>query len=108
MATSAPGEDPIYVVTTGEDGYGFSLTRFGEDPLIELMVADQTNCPTSELSAELRRDRLIVRVSPAEVADIGIPTEYVVMLAMSEADMARIDAILAAIFAGVGRYTRRL
>jgi hypothetical protein len=47
MATSASGEEPLYVVCTGEDGYGFSLTRYPDEPSIELMVEDQTNLPPS-------------------------------------------------------------
>ena len=53
MATSSAGEDPVYVVTTGEDGFGFSLTRFRGDPQIVLMVEDQTHCLTRDLIAEL-------------------------------------------------------
>lgn len=72
MATSAAGEEPVYVVTTGEDGYGFSLTRFVDERQIELMVEDQTNCRTSDIVAELHSDRLEVAVSPQAVAGIGI------------------------------------
>jgi hypothetical protein len=107
MATSLAGEDPMYVVTTGEDGYGFSLTRFRGDALIELMVEDQTNCVTSDLIAELYPDRLMVNVAQEVVAEIGIPSEYLLLLATPADEIQRIDAALTAIFDGVGKYFRR-
>jgi hypothetical protein len=107
LATSAPGEEPLYVAGTAKDGYGFSLTRFSNDPLIELMVEDQTNLPTSSLSAELHADKLVVQVDPLAVKKIGIPSEYIILLSTSKQQMAKIDSALTAIFVGVGHYERR-
>jgi hypothetical protein len=107
MATSAPESSPIYAVTADSDGYGFSLSRFSEDPVIELMVEDQTNCPTSNIAAELYRDRLLVELDPSEAAEIDIPSNYVVPLSGSESDLAQLDSTLRAIFSGVGVYSRK-
>jgi hypothetical protein len=107
MACSASGSSPIYVVTTDSDGYGFSLSRFSADPVIELMVEDQTNCPTSNIAAELCRDRLQVELDPGEAAEIGIPAKYLVPLAAAEAELSQLDSTLRAIFSGVGVYSRK-
>jgi len=107
MATSAPGSSPIYVVTTDGDGYGFSLSRFSEDPVIELMVEDQTNYPTSNITAVLHRDGLLVELDPNEAAEIDIPSKYLVRLSASEPELVQLDLTLQAIFSGVGSYSRK-
>jgi hypothetical protein len=108
MATSARGEDPAYIVTADADGYGFSLTRFRAENVICLMVEDQTHCPAgkSELAAELRRDRLVVRVDPQVVAGLDIPTDYVVVFSAPDAVLAEMDSALTVICADVGTYSR--
>lgn len=110
MATSAPGEQPLYVVCTSKDGYGFSLTRFTDERSIELMVEDQTNLPTRHLVAYLHRDKLVVKVVKKDVAKaeaIGIPTEYTIPLSTSKEQLSRLDTTLEAIFDGVGTYHRK-
>jgi hypothetical protein len=115
MATSAEGEDPAYIVTTDLttdlDGYGFSLMRFRGEDVIELMVEDQTNCPLgkSQLSARLFRDRLVVAVAEDAVADLGIPTHYIISFS-ADADDERLramDATLQVICAGIAWYSRQ-
>jgi hypothetical protein len=107
MATSAPGEEPLYVVCTDKNGYGFSLTRYSHELRIELMVEDQTNLPTSKIGAELYRDKLVVNVDPVAATQIGIPTEYVILLSITEEQIDNVDSTLAAIFNGIGYYERR-
>ncbi len=110
MATSAPGEVPLYVVCTGADGYGFSLTRYPDESSIELMVEDQTNLPTVSPAASLYLDRLAVGLTGDDAAAaerIGIPLAFTVLLRTSPERMLEFDATLAQMFAGVGDYRRQ-
>jgi hypothetical protein len=113
MGTSAKGEDPAYIVTTDLttdlDGYGFSLMRFRGEDVLELMVEDQTNCylGQSQLSAQLFRDRLEVAVAEDAVADLGIPTDYLISFSADDERLRAMDATLQVICAGIARYSRQ-
>jgi len=113
MATSRPDEEPAYIVTTDlttDPGgmYGFSLTRYRGEDVIQLMVEDQTNCPLgkSQLTAKLYRDRLVVAVAAAAVALLGIPTDYVVSFSANDDLLREMDATLQVICAGIAQYSR--
>jgi hypothetical protein len=109
MATSAPREDPAYIVTTDPDGYGFSLTRYRGESTIELMVEDQVNCPVgqSQLKATLYRDKLVVTVEENAVARCGIPTDYVVTFSAGDDVLVEMDDALRVICDGIAEYGRQ-
>jgi hypothetical protein len=113
MATSVRGEDPAYIVTTDmrtDPGYGFSLTRFKGEDVIQLMVEDQTHCPVgkADMTAILYRDRLVVAVAPGVVAGLDIPTDYVVTFSAPEELLREMDETMNAICAGIAEYSARL
>jgi hypothetical protein len=108
MGISAPDEGLLYICCTdqSQNGYGFSLTREPGEPLIEVMVADQTNCPAEDVFAELYRDRLVVRVPPEVAEYLEGHAEFVIHFEMTKEVFPRFDAVLAQICSGVGRYER--
>jgi hypothetical protein len=113
MATSPAGEDPAYIVTTDLttdlDGYGFSLMRFRGEDVIQLMVEDQTHCPVgqSQLTVKLFRDRLVVAVAEDVVADLGIPTDYVISFSADDDLLLKMDMTLQVICTGIAQYSRQ-
>lgn len=117
MATSAPGENPAYIVTTDiavfkdtQDVYGFSLSRNLEENTIELMVEDQSNCQLerSQLIVRLERDRLIASVDPKALVGLRIPSEYVVTFTASQEQLSAMHETLRVICNGVAVYSRQL
>jgi hypothetical protein len=48
-----------YVYCTDESGYCMSLARLPDDDLVEVMVLDQVNHKTREVTVELSREALI-------------------------------------------------
>ena len=113
MASSVRGEDPAYIVTTAmttNPGYGFSLTRFRGEDVIQLMVEDQTHCPVGkgEMTATLYRDRLVVTVGPSVVVGLDIPTDYVVTFSAPDELLREMDDTMKVICAGIAEYSARL
>jgi hypothetical protein len=113
MACSVRGEDPAYIVTTAmttDPGYGFSLTRFRGEDVIQLMVEDQTHCPVGkgEMTATLYRDRLVVTVAPSVVVGLDIPTDYVVTFSAPDELVREMDDTMKVICAGIAEYSARL
>jgi hypothetical protein len=113
FATSTGGREDdelAYAYCTDESGYCLSVARFPDDELVEVMVIDQVNYKTREVSVELSRDELRLRLSPAAAAHLDGITEYVVPLAATETELRELDAALSVIFAGGsrGEYIRRL
>jgi hypothetical protein len=113
MASSVRGEDPAYIVTTdmtSDRGYGFSLTRFRGEDVIQLMVEDQTHCTVGkgEMTATLYRDKLVVKVAPSVVAGLDIPTDYVVTYSAPDELLHKMDDTMKVICAGIAEYSARL
>jgi hypothetical protein len=113
MGTSGRDEDPAYIVTTDvttdpPDIYGFSLTRYRDENVIQLMVEDQTHCPVgkSQLTAKLSRGKLVVAVSEDAVASLGIPADYVVFFSAPDELLREMDETLQVICAGIAEYSR--
>jgi hypothetical protein len=108
IAASAPDEGLLYICCTDQeqDGYGFALTREPGEPLIEVMVADQTNCQTEDVTAELHRDQLVVRVPPSVAEYLEGHAEFFIQFEMTKEDFPNLDAVQTQIFSGVGRYER--
>src|SRR5262245_52029395 len=113
MATSGRDEDPAYIVTTDvttDPGgiYGFSLTRYRDKNVIQLMVEDQTHCPLgkSQLTAKLSRGKLVVAVSKDAVASLRIPADYVVLFSAPDELLREMDETLRVICGGIAAYSR--
>jgi hypothetical protein len=95
---------------TDECGYCLSLARLPGDESVEVMVVDQVNHRTREVSVEFSRNELRLRLSPAAAANLDGITEYIVPLAATEDELQELDAALSVIFEGGnrGEYIRRL
>ncbi len=99
--------------TDNKTGYVLSLCCHPDDELAEVMVIDQQNYPTREVTVELTREQLSLRLSPAVAAELDNITEYIVPFKNFEdleEQIQEIDAALTVIF-GVGNrgeYIRRL
>jgi hypothetical protein len=97
-----------FIYCVDDSGYCLSLSRLSGDPLIEVMIFDQINHKTREVSAELHQDKLLVSLSRSAAAMLDGITEYVVPLALSHGELLEIDAVLQTIFSGVGIYARQV
>jgi hypothetical protein len=107
---SIPDEDLAYAYCIDETGYCLSVSRYPQDELIEVMVYDQLNHKTCEVSVELSMNQLVLGISPAAAAHLHGITEYTVQFAISDDDLHDLDAALSVIFAdgNRGEYTRQL
>jgi hypothetical protein len=112
FATSTGGREDqelAYLYCIDECGYCLSLARFPGDELIEVMVIDQVNHKTRELTVELSRRELRVSLSPGAAAYLDGNTEYTVPLKAADEELRELDAALSVIFEGGNRgcYVRR-
>jgi hypothetical protein len=112
FATSLGGrqdDELAYAYCVDESGYCLSLARFPNDELVEVMVVDQVNHKTREVSVELTPEQLRVTLSLTAAASLDGITEYLVPLAGTIEELRELDAALNVIFAGgtCGRYERR-
>lgn len=96
-----------YIYCVDESGYCLSLSRQSNATLVEVMVRDQIVHHTAEVSAELRRDQLVVELSPSAANLLDHVTEYVVPLSVDQKELLALDAALSVIFAFAGRYRCR-
>ncbi len=106
FATSTGGrehDELACVYCTDESGYCLSLARFPMDELVEVMVVDQVNHKTREVSVELCREQLRLRLSSSAAAKLDGITEYIVPLAATEEELQDLHAALSVIFAGGNR-----
>ena len=98
-----------FIYCTDESGYCLSVAWFPGDELAEVMVIDQVNYKTREVTVELSRDQLRINLSPYAAAHLDGVTEYTVPLAAGDDQLRDLDAALSVIFEGGirGRYERR-
>lgn len=113
FATSTGGreyDELAFAYCSDESGYCLSVARLPNDELVEVMVIDQVNHKTRDLSVELSSNELRLRLSAAAAAKLDGITEYIVPLTATEKELQELDAALAVIFAGGnrGEYVRRL
>ncbi|WP_322084677.1 hypothetical protein [Burkholderia sp. BCC1972] len=83
-----------------EQNYCFSLLRFPEDALIEVMVHDQINTSVKDLSVRLTDTMIDVELEPAVAARLDGQTRYVIHLAPGQYDPVKLRAALKEIFVG--------
>lgn len=100
---SREDDELAYVYCVDESGYCLSLARFPDDELVEVMVVDQANHKTCELTVELSSDELRVQLSLAVADALDGVTEYVVPLAATDEELRELDAALTVLFSGEGR-----
>jgi len=104
FATSTGDDEELAsVYCTDTSGYCLSFARFLDDELVEVMVVDQINYKTREISVELARNELRVTLSPAAAAQLDDITEYIVPLSLPEKEFHELDAALTVIFEGNNR-----
>jgi hypothetical protein len=87
-----------------EQDYVVSLSRFPDDPLIEVMVIDQIVHRTKDVSAELYQDKLIIHVSEEAARQLDNITEYVLLLEVAQSRLLEIHRVLTVIFDRVRHY----
>lgn len=112
FATSVGGreEDELACAyCVDESGYCLSVCRLPSENLVEVMVVDQLNHKTREVTVELSRQELRLRLSAEAAARLDGITEYLVPLAATDTEWRQLDAALTVIFAGAdgGEYLRR-
>ncbi|MBN3768205.1 hypothetical protein [Burkholderia sp. Se-20378] len=83
-----------------EQNYCFSLLRFPDDALIEVMVRDQINTSVKDLSVRLTDTMIDVELEPAVAARLDGQTRYVIHLAPGQYDPVKLRAALKEIFVG--------
>ena len=110
FATSTGDDEELaYVYCVDKSGYCLSLARFLHDELVEVMVVDQRNHKTRDVTVKLSRRQLRVNLSAAAAAALDGITEYMVPLEVTENEFRDLDAALSVIFEGGSRgcYNRR-
>ena len=102
-------ENLAFAYCTDETGYCLSVCRTLDDELVEVMVVDQINHKTREVTVELSRDCLWLRLSPAAAGELDNITEYTVALAATDGELRDLDEALSVIFSGGnrGEYIKR-
>lgn len=110
VASSVADDDyggMAYIYCRDRSGYCLSLSRYPDANVVEVMVVDQRVHRTSEVTAALYTDKLVVGLAPSVAAYLDGVAEYVVPLSVNLDELLELDAALAAIFASAGRYDRR-
>ncbi|WP_334011051.1 hypothetical protein [Burkholderia cepacia] len=83
-----------------EQDYCFTLSRFPDDTLIEVMVRDQITWRVKDLSVRLTDDTIDIEIEPGIAARLDGQTRYVIHLAPGQYDPVTLRAALKEIFAG--------
>ena len=99
--------DMAFIYCVDHSGYCLSLSWTPGDSAVEVMVFDQLNHKTREVAAELYPNKLLVSLSRLAASALDGNREYVVPFAVPYDELLELDAALAVIFSGVGRYERR-
>jgi hypothetical protein len=89
------------------NGYCVSLSRFPNDTSIEVMVFDQIVHKTSNVRAQLHKNKLVVQLSEQDAGELDGFTDYVILLEVNTERLLEIDTTLNIIFAGLEGYERK-
>ena len=80
--------------------YCFSLTRAPSSSEIEIMVVDQINRKTEELTVQLNRNNIKVTINPALAKQLDRHEKYTVEFVATEQEFKNIQHSLEKIFEG--------
>jgi len=99
-------DDLAHVFCWSDTGYFFSLAREPGERVIEVIVLDQINSRTRDISATLSSGKLLVKIPTAIAAKLDGNTEYEILFEASPEQLNMLHSSLAAIFDQVGKYEK--